>query len=359
MSPGRKPRRSPASTAGRVRMMRLTSRSAIAATASAIARYVLPVPAGPIANVIVHLRIASTYAFWLTVFGVICVPRWGQTTSSKTSRGSCAASIAARTASTVPGPIACPPSTSSTSSSMTTRASPTFVSSPSRVRRFPRSSSATPSRSRSAWRMPSSIVASSAATSFETDRTSCKWTKCRDGRRLPRGRREPPSGFSLAVRGARVVRRSHRNRPELGQLFAHELAHDRPVGPPRHLRHHVCHHAAEVAQRRRPGLGDRVVDDSLELVLVNRLGHELLNDLELALFFRGLLLPAAPAERLRRFGPALALALENVQLLVLLQRALHLLLRRPQRCEREPERVRALLVAGTHRGLELLLDSRD
>ena len=38
MSPGRKPSRSPASTAGRVRMMRATSRSTNAETASAIAR---------------------------------------------------------------------------------------------------------------------------------------------------------------------------------------------------------------------------------------------------------------------------------------------------------------------------------
>ena len=45
--PGRKPRRSPASTAGRVRMIRLTCLVCNALTALAIARYVLPVPAGP------------------------------------------------------------------------------------------------------------------------------------------------------------------------------------------------------------------------------------------------------------------------------------------------------------------------
>ena len=59
-SPGRKPRRSPASTAGRVRMMRLTSRRASAAAAIATARNVLPVPAGPMPNVTVLLRIEST-----------------------------------------------------------------------------------------------------------------------------------------------------------------------------------------------------------------------------------------------------------------------------------------------------------
>ena len=54
------PSRSPASTAGRVRMIRLTSRRLSAAAASATARNVLPVPAGPIPNVIVLWRIEST-----------------------------------------------------------------------------------------------------------------------------------------------------------------------------------------------------------------------------------------------------------------------------------------------------------
>ena len=58
--PGRKPSRSPASTAGRVRINRETWCSCSARTAVATARYVLPVPAGPIANVTVDERIAST-----------------------------------------------------------------------------------------------------------------------------------------------------------------------------------------------------------------------------------------------------------------------------------------------------------
>jgi hypothetical protein len=56
-------------------MIRPTCFSWSAATASAIARYVLPVPAGPIPNVTVQARIASTYAFWVTVFGAIFLPR--------------------------------------------------------------------------------------------------------------------------------------------------------------------------------------------------------------------------------------------------------------------------------------------
>ncbi len=46
-SPGRKPSRSPASTAGRVRMMRSTSLACSACTAMATASQLLPVPAGP------------------------------------------------------------------------------------------------------------------------------------------------------------------------------------------------------------------------------------------------------------------------------------------------------------------------
>ena len=59
-SPGRNPSRSPASTAGRVRMIRLTSRRASAAAAIATARKVLPVPAGPMPNVTVLRRTEST-----------------------------------------------------------------------------------------------------------------------------------------------------------------------------------------------------------------------------------------------------------------------------------------------------------
>ena len=67
--PGRKPRLSPASTAGRVRMMRPTCLPKNALTAMAMARYVLPVPAGPMPKVIVLPRMASTYRFWLAVAG--------------------------------------------------------------------------------------------------------------------------------------------------------------------------------------------------------------------------------------------------------------------------------------------------
>ncbi|MNC90048.1 hypothetical protein D3C83_60920 [compost metagenome] len=70
-SPGRKPSFSPASTAGRVRIMRETLFFISSATAMAIARYVLPVPAGPMPKTMSKERMASMYAFCATLLGVI------------------------------------------------------------------------------------------------------------------------------------------------------------------------------------------------------------------------------------------------------------------------------------------------
>src|SRR6185295_17714331 len=96
--------------------------------------------------------------------------------------------------------------------------------------------------------------------------------------------------------------------------------------------------------------------DPLELDLVDRLRHELLDDRELPLLLRRLFLAAPAAERLSRLQAALAFPLEHVQLLVLLQRALHLFLGRAKRGQGQPQHVRPFLVAGAHRRLELLLD---
>src|SRR6516225_7538031 len=85
--PGRKPSRSPASTAGRVRMIRVTSLACSAFTALAMARYVLPVPAGPMQNTIVWLSIASTYRFWFTVLGRTMRPRADRMSRGSTSAG--------------------------------------------------------------------------------------------------------------------------------------------------------------------------------------------------------------------------------------------------------------------------------
>src|SRR3954462_12795457 len=66
-SPGRKPSRSPASTAGRTSTMRFTLSRSSASTAQATARYVLPVPAGPMPKVQSCARIFSMYCTWCGV----------------------------------------------------------------------------------------------------------------------------------------------------------------------------------------------------------------------------------------------------------------------------------------------------
>ena len=64
-----------------------------------------------------------------------------------------------------------------------------------------------------------------------------------------------------------------------------------------------------------PHLRDRVVDDRLELLLGQRLGHELLDHVELVLLgLRAFLVPGV-AERLGRLDPLLSLALQNLELL--------------------------------------------
>ena len=91
--PGRNPRRSPASTAGRVRIMRFTSRDCSACTALAIAKYVLPVPAGPIPKMTVFASIASTYFFWFMVLGRIVVPRVDRMLADRERAGSFSSSV--------------------------------------------------------------------------------------------------------------------------------------------------------------------------------------------------------------------------------------------------------------------------
>src|SRR5829696_5349530 len=81
-------------------------------------------------------------------------------------------SSARTTAPTVSGPISWPPSTSSTNSSTTARASVTSFSWPSRVSTLPRRRIVQCRRSRSASRTPSPTPASSAATSLETGSVS-------------------------------------------------------------------------------------------------------------------------------------------------------------------------------------------
>src|SRR6266852_3062923 len=96
--PGKKPNRSPASTAGRARMMRFTCLVSSALTAIATAIYVLPVPPGPTANIMSCFSISSMYRFWLAFFGVTTfLPNDRVRGCSNIPRGdSCGSSVATR-----------------------------------------------------------------------------------------------------------------------------------------------------------------------------------------------------------------------------------------------------------------------
>src|SRR5581483_10708556 len=234
----------------------------------------------------------------------------------------------------------------------TARASATRRSSPSSVSWLPLRRIVQLSRSRSAPSTPSPTPASSAATSFEIERTSCNADSLgptpSDGRRP----RRLPVSFAADQPRRRCAVAS-------GQLLANQLADRGAVGTAGDLRHHVCHHPAEVAHARRTHLGDHVVDDPLELLLGQRLGHELLEHCELRLLGQRLLLSPARAEGLRRLQPPLALALEHLQLLLVAQRALQLLLRRAQAGEDQPQRVASRTVASLHRRRQLALEAND
>src|SRR5215510_7675078 len=68
-------------------MIRVTSLACSALTALAIARYVFPVPAGPMQKTIVCWSMASTYRFWLSVLGRIVRPREDRMSRVSTSAG--------------------------------------------------------------------------------------------------------------------------------------------------------------------------------------------------------------------------------------------------------------------------------
>src|SRR5207237_6983321 len=86
---------------------------------------------------------------------------------------------------------------------------------------------------------------------------------------------------------------------------------------------------------------------------------EVLEHVELVLLFLGLLLAARGAVGLDRLQPPLALALQHLQLLVLVERPLDLLLGRAQRVQDQPQGVAAVAVALLHRVLQLRLEARN
>src|SRR4051812_12460854 len=309
MSPGRKPSRSPASTAGRVRITRLTSPRERAAAAIATARKVLPVPAGPIPKVIVCLRIESTYPFWLTVFGAIRVLRCCQMTSSRISAGLSCWSSAPVTASIVPGAISWPCSIRSTSSPTTVSAVRTSPASPSRVRTLPR-------RKRSTSRCPSRVFSTASS--------------------------EPASSAATVLSIVSCLR---------AKLLAHRLADPLAVGAAADLRHQHLHDAPHVLRLTGPGLLDGSGDQLRELLFGELGGEVSLDQLRLRLLGLGLLRSVALAQRLGGVEPALALALQRGDLVTLA-----LLLLGLERVDEHAQLADALALAGLHRDLHVLLD---
>src|SRR3954453_3522870 len=309
MSPGRKPSRSPASTAGRVRMTRCTSPRERAAAAIATARKVLPVPAGPIPKVIVCLRIESTYPFWLTVFGAIRVLRCCQMTSSRISAGLSCASSAPVTASIVPGAISWPCSIRSTSSSTTVAAVCTSPASPSSVSTFPRRWKSQSRWPRSALSTASSEPASSAATVFSS--VSCLRAK----------------------------------------LLPHRAAHPLAVGATADLGHQRGHHPAHLALLADSRLLDRGGDQLVQLRVRELRGQVGGDQLRLGLLGRRLLLAPALAEGLRRLEALLALPLQHGDLVALAELCVLL-----EGVDDHAERRGAIAVARLHRGAHVLLD---
>src|SRR5215203_4511939 len=307
MSPGRKPSRSPASTAGRVRMIRCTLRSVSAAAAIATARKVLPVPAGPIPKVIVWRRIESTYRFWFRVFGATLVLRWRQTTSSRISAGLSSASSA-------PVTTSCPCSINSTISSTTTAAAATSPGSPSRVSTLPRRCTSASSLPRRARSTVSSEPASSAATVLS--RVSCR------------------RATDLST-----------------QLLPHRGADPLAVGATADLRHQRRHHLPHLLLLGRSGLRDRRGDQVRQLLVGELLRQVALDQLRLEALRGGLVDAAGALVGLGCFDPLLALALQDRDLVAVAQ--LRVLL---EHVDDHPQRPRALAVARFHRRLDVVLD---
>ena len=100
----------------------------------------MPVPAGPMPNVIVCLSIESTYRFWLSVFGRIDRPRLLRMLSESTSAGRSVVSARSicRTRSTVSVVTPWPVRMIATSSSSSRSARATSPGSPRMVIRLPR-----------------------------------------------------------------------------------------------------------------------------------------------------------------------------------------------------------------------------
>src|ERR1700681_4473567 len=156
MSRGSNRRRSPASTAGLVRMIRSASRAWSAWTASATAKYDLPVPAGPMPKVTTLVAMASVYRFCPAVLGRTVRPRADRSSSVVSTSAGLSSSftmVMVRPMSPASSRWPCSSSVTSSSNNRPTRS----ASSPSMVISLPRTTMCTPSKASSIRRSSSSL----------------------------------------------------------------------------------------------------------------------------------------------------------------------------------------------------------
>src|SRR3954469_1505055 len=209
------------------------------------------------------------------VFGATRMLRWRQTTSSRISAGDSCWSSARVTASIVPGAISCPSAIRSDSSRTTVSPAATASASPSSVTTFPRRKTSESRCSSSALRIASCEPARPAATSLA-------------------------SSICLRAKG-------------FPDLCGHSLA----VGAAADLRHHQRHDLAHLLRHDRAGLGHRLGDDRVQLV-VGDLGREIAGDqLGLALLLVGQVGAPALAVLLGGVEAALAFAAQHGDLVLL------------------------------------------
>ena len=152
----------------------------------------------------------------------------------------------------------------------------------------------------------------------------------------PPARRRRRSESSICVR----TRREH---------LLHGRADALAVGAALDLRHHQRHDLAHLLRRGGAGLGDDVADDRAQLLVGELLGQVGLDHLGLALLGLGEVVAAGVAVGLGGLEPALALALEHVDLV-----AAVVLLGLLQLVGDQAQRAGALAVARLERGRHVI-----
>src|SRR4051794_30183441 len=264
------------------------------------------------------------------------LPRWRQTTSCSTSTARPSASSTPTIASTVCPPTGRPSATSPVSSSRSRRTCATAVSLPSAMTSFPRSETRAPARSATASSRRSRSAPSSCASALSMGNVSVAtppWY---------------PGGHGRPIRAVL-----------LREAGPHALLHALAVGPAGRERHRLAHDLPHVARALGADLGDRALDDRLEIAVGKLRRKVALDQLGLDVLRRGAIGVPRVLERLGGLAAALELASQDGLHLVVGERAPHVLLGIAQRREHEAQRVAAHGVARLHGRLDILVDAID